>query len=305
VFWTSVPIALGVAAAARVFIPESKSDRPRRPDLIGQALILTLLATVLFTIIELPRLGPKSPWILVGTADAILASAALVAVEHRRAEPLIDLRFFRSVPFSASILIAVLTYAAIGGFLFINTIYLQDVRGYAPLRAGLYTLPMALGTAIGAQLSGWLLRTRGALVSLVVAGVSVSGAALVVAAVIGTDSSPLLLAAYALLGLGFGGANTPVNNTAMAGMPRNQAGVAGAIASSSRQVGQSLGVAVFGAIASSGSSGALSATFSRASIPAWYLISGLGLAIIVAGIAASSKPAQRSAHRVARALDKP
>ncbi|MBB4921155.1 MFS transporter [Kitasatospora kifunensis] len=305
VFWTSVPLALAVAVCARVFMPESRSPVHRKPDLIGQALVFVLLAGVIFTVIELPRLGAGSARIHGGLAVVVISAVALGVVERRREAPLIDFRFFRSIPFSVSMLIAVLTYAAMGGFLFLNTIYLQDVRGYPPLRAGLYTLPMALGTVAGAQLAGLLVRTRGTMVALATAGASVAVAAAITGTVIGTDSSLLLLAGYVLLGLGFGCANTPVNNTAMAGMPRSRAGVAGALASSSRQVGQSLGVAVFGAFAGLGVGvgGNRSAAFAAASLPGWCVITGTGLAIIALGIVASGQGARRSAERVAADLE--
>ncbi|GGU65301.1 MFS transporter [Streptomyces albospinus] len=305
VFWAGIPIALGVAVCARVFIPESRSPLYRKPDLVGQALVFTLLAGVVFTIVEGTRLGPGSVRIQVGMTVVVLSSVTLGLVERRRSDPLIELRFFRSVPFSLSMLIAVLTYSAIGGFLFLNTIYLQDVRGYSPFRAGLYTLPMAIGTVVGAQLSGRLMRTRGTVVALTTSGASIVCAAVITAGVIGSDASTPLLIGYAVLGLGFGGANTPVNNTAMAGMPRSQAGVAGALASTSRQVGQSLGVAVFGAIAGAASGPVINSSFTRAAAPSWYVIAGIGGAIIVLGITASGRRAQRSAQRVCADLDEP
>ena len=73
---------------------------------------------------------------------------ALVAYELRRDEPLLEMRFFRSVPFSGATAIAVCAFAAQGGFLFLNTLYLQDVRGLSPLHAGLYMLPMAAMTLV-------------------------------------------------------------------------------------------------------------------------------------------------------------
>ncbi|MDH6126512.1 MFS transporter [Kitasatospora sp. GP82] len=264
---------------------------------------LLILSGSLFTVIEVPRLGAGSGLIRGGIVVTVLSAAALVMVERRRTDPLIDFRFFRSVPFSLSMLIAVLTYSAMGGFLFLNTVYLQDVCGYAPFRAGLYTLPMALGTIVGAQLAAWLVRVRGAVVALVAAGASMTGAAVITGAVVGSDTSFFLLTGYTLLGLGFGGANTPVNNTAMAGMPRSRAGVAGALASSSRQLGQSLGVAVYGAISSAGSGRYSVAAYASVSLPGWCVIAGTGLVITVLGVVASSRGARRSAERVSVGFD--
>jgi EmrB/QacA subfamily drug resistance transporter len=305
VFWASVPLAVAAAVAARAFIPESKSKAYYRPDVAGQALVLLLLTSLVFTIIESPRLGPGSPWIIAGACVFVGSAVAVGVVETRRESPLIDFRFFRSVPFTSSMLIAVLTYAAIGGFLFLNTIYLQSVLGYSPLRAGLYCLPIAVGTVVGAQFAGSLARTRGSRDALVASGIGVAGAGMIAAITVGRGDTPLLLASYLLLGLGFGGANTLVNSTAMAGMPRNRAGVAGAVGSSSKQVGQSLGVAVVGAIGGSAAGATTLGGFVRASHPGWYAMIGIGTAIAALGIVAASRAAQRSARNVSAGFDEP
>ncbi len=86
---------------------------------------------------------------------------SLLAYESRRTEPLLELRFFRSVPFSSASAIAVCSFAALGGFLFLNTLYLQEVRHLSPFTAGLYTLPIAAMTLIFAPLSGRLVGRRG------------------------------------------------------------------------------------------------------------------------------------------------
>jgi EmrB/QacA subfamily drug resistance transporter len=289
VFLTVVPLAVAVAVAARALVPESRSSVYRAADLLGQVLVLALFTAVIFSIIELPRLGICSQTITASLTITIIVAIALGVVETHRPDPLIDFRFFRSIPFSLSMLIAILAYAAIGGFLFLNTIYLQDVRGYGPLRAGLYLLPTALGTVAGAQAASWLVKARGALLALTTAGLSTAVGGLLIAGVIGTNASIPLLVGYALLGLGFGGANTPVNNTTMAGMPRNQAGIAGALVASSRQLGQSLGVAGLGAVANSGAGIELAATFRYASQPGWYIISVVGLVIVVLGVLATRK----------------
>jgi MFS family permease len=165
---------------------------------------------------------------------------ALLVWEHRADVPLIELSFFRSVPFSSAAVIAVAAFAALGGFLFLNTLYLQDVRGLSPLHAGLDTLPMAAMTMLFPPLSGRIVGRRGGRIPLVIAGVALSA----------TTPFSWFFAAYVVFGIGFGFVNAPITNTAVSGMPRAQAGVAAAIASTSRQVGQTLGVAVVGSLVS-------------------------------------------------------
>src|SRR6202041_2727011 len=109
--------------------------------------------------------GPRSGWgsapIAVLFAVAVLAAVALVVVEPRRREPLVDMRYFRSAPFSGAALIGVAALATLGGFLFLNTLYLQDVRGYSALHAGVLTLPLAAVTVIFAPLSRRMISRRG------------------------------------------------------------------------------------------------------------------------------------------------
>src|SRR5215210_5192181 len=264
IFWINVPLGLAAIVLTLRFVPESKAPRARRFDPVGQAAVVVLLAALTFGIIEAPLRGWTSPAILASFAAAAAALATLLRHEPRRDEPLVDLRFFRSIPFASSITIAVAAFAAFGGFLFLNTLYLQEVRGLSPLRAGLATLPMAVMTMAASPLSGRIVGRHGPRAPLAVAGAS-----FVVACAMLTGIGPatpfwLLVAAYAVFGLGFGFVNAPITNAAVSGMPRAQAGVASALATTSRQFGQTLGVAVVGAIAT----GSAHADLSSASHPA-------------------------------------
>ena len=113
-----------------------------------------------------------------------------------------------------------------------------------------------------------------------------------------TNTTPIwwLLLAYAAFGLGFAFVNAPVTNTAVSGMPRAQAGVAAAIASTSRQVGQTLGVAIIGSAVVSGIVGEFATSFARASHLGWWIIVGCGLVVLVLGsrLVRAARPDQRS-----------
>src|ERR1019366_7381905 len=161
-------------------------------------------------------------------------------------EALIELRFFKSVPFSGATLIAVAAYFAFAGFFFLNTLYLQDVRGLSALDAGVDTLPMAGAMALFASLSGRVVARFGARPSLVVAGVTMGLGSFMLTTLSPTTSFTRLFVSYVIFGIGFGMVNAPITNTAVSGMPASQAGVASAVASTSRQIGQVLGVGVVG-----------------------------------------------------------
>jgi MFS family permease len=223
----------------------------------------------------------------------------LVAYERRRREPLIEIRFFASAPFSGASAIAVCAFAALGGFLFLNTLYLQDVRGLSPLHAGLYMLPMAGMTGLFGPLSGRLVGMRGSRPSLLVAGAALTISALMLTRLTTTTSFGYLLGAYVVFGLGFGLINPPITNTAVSGMPPAQAGVAAAVASTSRQVGQTLGVAVIGAVAGGGAASALGRGFATATHPGWWIITALGVVILAVGLLSTTRWALGTANRVA------
>jgi EmrB/QacA subfamily drug resistance transporter len=299
VFFVNVPIGLLGLLLTAMYVPESRADRPRRLDPVGQTLVIAALATLTSAIIEGPKTGWTSAAILALFGGSLACFVGLVLYELRRDEPLIEMRFFRSAPFSGASAIAVLAFATLGGFLFLNTLYLQTVRGLSPLDAGLYMLPMAGMLVVFAPLSGALVGRVGSRPSLLFAA-----GALVISAVMLTRLSPstptgYLLGAYFLAGIGSGLVNPPITNTAVSGMPPSQAGVASAVASTSRQVGMTLGVAVIGAIAGGGVGGTIGRSFAAATHPAWWIIVGLGGAILVLGVLTTTRWADETARRTA------
>jgi EmrB/QacA subfamily drug resistance transporter len=293
IFWINVPIGLAVIALTQRFVPESKAPHARRFDPAGQGLVALVLGSVTAAIIEGPSHGWGSELILGLFGVAAVAAALLVSVELRRREPLVDPRFFRSPPFAGATLIALAAYASLGGFLFLNTLYLQDVRGYSALGAGLLTIPMAAMMGVFATVSGRLVAARGPRLSLVLAGPALAIGALMFVALGPGTSVWYLIIAYLVFGAGSGLVAAPITNTALSGMPADQAGVAGAIASTSRQFGAALGVAVTGAIVAGGTG----AEFTDASHGAWAVLAGCGVAVLLLGLASTGAWARRTAQR--------
>jgi EmrB/QacA subfamily drug resistance transporter len=298
VFWINIPIGMAAIFLTQRFVPESKAPHARRLDPPAQILILLSLGTLVYAIIEAPQRGWGSPEIVSLYAFAALASLAFVLVERRRQEPLIDIRFFRSAPFSGATAIAVAAFAALGGFLFLNTLYLQDVRGYTPLHAGLITAPMALATLIFAPLSGRMVANRGPRLPLVLAGPIMALGAFLLERLGLRASDAQLLLAYAVFGIGFGLVNAPISNTAVSGMPRERAGVAGAVASTGRQIGASLGVAVTGSLVAGASP-----DFIARSHAAWAVVSGCGVVVFVLGVISTGPWARATSSRTAQLFE--
>jgi MFS family permease len=201
--------------------------------------------------------------------------------------------------------------------LFLITLYLQDVRGYRPLQAGLFLVPMALVMAASAPLCGRVIARNGTRLALVIAGTGVAAGGALLAFL--TPASPpwYVLASCVVLGIGMGWLNAPVTNSAVTGMPRSQAGVASGIASTSRQVGSSLGVAVTGSVLAAGLHGALSGIatgsldclarsaaasgcgFTSAARPGWWIIAALGAVVLALALVTTGQRGRASAQRAA------
>jgi EmrB/QacA subfamily drug resistance transporter len=305
IFLVNLPVAVAAISLTALFVPESRAPRPRRIDPVGQLLVIAALATLTYAIIEGGRVGFEAVRIVILLGLALVCFAALVLYELRRRDPLLEMRFFTSAPFAGASAIAVCLSAALGGFLFMNTLYLQDVRGLSPLHAGLYMLPTATMLIIFAPLSGRLVGRFGARPSMLAGGLAVMAGGLMLTGLAPGTSVPFLLGAYAVFGFGFALVSPPIANTAVSGMPAAQAGVAAAVATTSRQVGITLGVAGFGAVAAGGLGGVLGRGFAYATRPGWWIVAALGLAVAALGFVTTTGWARDTARRTAERLENP
>jgi EmrB/QacA subfamily drug resistance transporter len=297
IFWINVPLGLlAVLLVARV-VPESRAARPRRLDPVGQVLAMVFLASLTYAIIEAGDAGFGAAQVQASAIVAAVSAIGFVARERRAPEPLIDLRFFRSVPFTGATLTAVAAFIALGGFLLVTNLYLQGDRGLSPIHGGLYTLPMALLAFVAAPVSGRIVGRSGARLPLLVGGAGLAGGSLILTQLTPTTPTAELLLAYSVFGLGFGMVNPPITNAAVSGMPADQAGVAAAVASTSRLVGISLGVAIIGSIVVS-SRDAGGGSIAAASHPGWWICVACGIAVVAIALVSTTERALRTARLV-------
>ena len=202
-------------------------------------------------------------------------------------QPLLDLRFFHSVPFSSATLLAVCAFASFAGFLFLNALYLQQVRGLSAFHTGLCTLPLAIAMMVCAPLSGRLVGRHGPRPSLLAAGAGFLLSTWMLTGLTVSTPMVLIMVAYVLFGVGLGMVNPAITNNAVAGMPLTQAGVAAAIASTGRQVGAALGVAVAGTVVTA--SRAQGSDFTQATHPIWWIMTGCGAIVLLLGWASTTR----------------
>jgi EmrB/QacA subfamily drug resistance transporter len=298
IFWVNVPVVAAAIVCTALFVPESRAARARRFDPVGQALVIVVLGSIVYAIIESSRLGWTSPVILGLLAVAVLGVLGILAYEPHRIDPLLELRLFRSVPFSAAIGMALFGLCAFGAFLFVTTLYLQDVRGLPALTAGLCLLPVGVMIVVLSPLTGRLVGRRGPRLPLVVSGAALAlggGASIWLGP---ATPLPAVLAVYLLFGIALGTINPPITNSAISGMPSSMAGVAASLASVGRQTGTTLGVAISGTIV--GPALARGGTaFTGAAHGVWWMVLGLGLGILVLGLVSTGRRARGTAARAA------
>jgi len=300
VFWASIPAGLAALALTGLFAPDSRAPAARRTDPAGQVLVTVMLAALAAAIIQAPAWGWLSWQTIVLLAAATGALAGLACLEPRRSDPLIQLRLFRTARFTAAIISGVCGIAALAGFGFLTTLYLQDVRGLSALNAGLTIGPMAAEMAVCAPLAGRLIARRGARVPAVGAGVALAVSSAALSRLTGLSSEAFLAWTYSLFGVGAGLLNPVVTYGVMSSVPDGQAGVASGMNSSGRQLGQCLGVAVTGTVLNGSLHGPMQAGFPAAARGSWLVMAGCGLLVLTAGLAGTPGHAPRATGRHAR-----
>jgi EmrB/QacA subfamily drug resistance transporter len=305
IFWINVPIAVAAIVLTALFVPESTAARARRFDPVGQLLVILMLATLVGGLIEGPRLGWSSVASILLFGGSVLSLAGLLLYEPRRREPLLDVRFFRSLPFSSAVITAILAFASNGAFLFLIALYLQEERGFTPFEAGLHTLPVAVSQLLLAPLSGRLVASFGTRIPLVLSGLALAIGAGMLTTLSADTPVVFLLSAFGIFGVGLGLVNAPITTTAVSGMPITQTGSAAAIASTSRQIGTSLGVAVAGALAGVSEVTDVGSAFAQSTHPVWWTIVGLASAIVVLAFVATGAWGRRSVERIAHLIAEP
>jgi EmrB/QacA subfamily drug resistance transporter len=281
VFWINVPVIAVVLVLTAVFVPQSRAEQPRRLDLPGQVLLMVVVGGSVALLIEGPRIGWLASGAIAGYVAVAAALAAFVRVESRKSEPLMDPSLFRHRPFTGAVLGAIVVFVALNATLLLGTFYLQQAREMTPAAAGAMTLPMAVAATICAPLSGILVGRFGARLPLLIAGSFTALGGLCLVSLDNSTGTATLLIAYLFLGIGFGFSNAPITNTAVNGLPRAQAGLAGGITSSARQFGAALGVALAGGMIA----GSAQSDIAEASRAGWILVVACGLVVLVIALA--------------------
>ena len=317
VLFVNVPIGVALIVAARAFLTETRAEVARRRiDIAGAVLVTSGLLVLVYGIVETDRYAWGSAHTIVTIGVAALLLATFLFVQARVAEaPLMPLRLFRSRALSGANLVIFLSGGAMFSMWYFISLYMQNVLGYSPVRAGLAFIPQTIAIATGAQISSRLVTRIGARPLLIgapilsavgfwwLSGISPHGT------YVGD-----LLGPGVLITLGMGLAFTPVTVAATSGLPWTEAGLASGLVNTTRQVGGSIGLAALATVAVSrtlamlgtgaGRAAAVTAGFSRAFDVSVVLLlaASVAAAILVPRLErAGAAPAQEAAPEPATA----
>jgi EmrB/QacA subfamily drug resistance transporter len=289
VFLINVPLTAIAVIAVALLVPESKSPSPGRVDYLGVLLSIAGLVLLVYGIISG---GDAGSWLERGVIGPIAAGLAVLTVfcvhESRTEHPSLDVRLFRNPRLSSAAAAIGLNFFSMAGVYFFMSFYLQEVRGYTPMHAGLLTTPIAIGQLVASNRSASLVSRFGA------KAVAASGLAVVTGALIGYHSLTATTPAIALecifflQGAGMGIVMPTATESVMSVIPRETSGAGSAITNTSRQVAVALGVAVLGSI--------LARTYRADVAPGLHVLPAGKRAAATQSIAATESAAARLGH---------
>ena len=250
-FVVNIIAAVLVLIAVSIYSPRSKDAEATPLDPVGSVLSIVGLAALLYGIIEGPVRGWTSTEVMVAFIVAAFGLVGFVMWEIRKEHPMLPMQYFRNVGFSIGSGVITFGFLVMFGFFFLMTQFLQFVRGYSPLDAGVATLPLAVTLVLVSPRSA-ALGVRYGITKIIAAGFVFLVAGLALMATVEADTPYLIIAiSLVLLGAGMGITIAPATGSIMEAVPLNKAGVGSAVNDTSREVGGALGIAVLGSIANS------------------------------------------------------
>lgn len=251
IFLLNLPVAAAAVAVTLFAAHESRDETaPRTIDYAGLFTLSGGLTALILALVEGNAWGWGSGRTLGLLALSVALLTAFTQVEGRVAAPMVDFSFFRSKGFlGANIVAFLVSFSMLATFFFI-ALYLQNVRGYSPLQAGVRFLPMTVIIIIAGPVAGRLSDRIGPR-PLIAAGLFLTGASLFWQGHLAVDTPyGQLLGAFMLMGVGIGLVMSPMSTAAMNAVDPTKAGVASGTLSMSRMVGGTFGVAAMGALIS-------------------------------------------------------
>ena len=257
VFLVNLPIIAVMLVAVLAIVPTSRDERATPLDPIGAALSVVALVALVYGIIE----GPEVGWTSLSTLGAFGLAGVLLATfvhwEQRVRHPMLDPRLFRNRTFSLASLVITVAFFGIFGMFFVITQYFQFAQGYSPLEAGLRILPYGLVLLVVAPTAAALADRFGGRAVMTV-GMMVAAGGFALLALARPETSYVSVgAALVIVACGTGLLMPPATAAIVASLPSSKAGVGSAVNDTTREVGGAIGIAIVGALVSTGYRGSV------------------------------------------------
>ena len=286
IFFVNVPVGLLTLAMTVRFVTESRSQTTQRSfDLAGAFTVTSGLVVLVYAIVKAQSYGWGSPRTLVLGAIAVALLAAFYLIERRALAPLMRMSIFKIRALAVADSVLLLVASGMFGMFFFASLYVQEILGYSPLRAGLAFLPVTAGIMVGAGLAQTLIKRTG------VRNVSIAGLLLATVGMLVLTQLPVhgsyvadLLPGLLPLSLGLGLVFVPVTLMATGGISDEDSGLASGLFNTAQQVGGSLGLAILSTLAASRTTSLLSShsTGALAARVSGYHVAFLAAALMLA-----------------------
>ncbi len=249
VFIINIPIGIVAFFVASAVVQESRDTSGTVAlDIPGTVLITGAIASLTWGLIEAGNRGWGNTLILAAFVVAAVLTATFIAVEARTEKPMVPLRFFRSTTFSGANMDSFAISFLIAGVAFYLTLYLQNIHGFSPVRAGLAMLPMVITMMVFSPISGTLIGRIGSRL-LISIGMCIAGIGTLLFLRSGVHTSYLaIVPAYVVMGFGMSLIFAPMTTAVLNSVESEKSGVASAINGAIREIGTAFGIALLGTI---------------------------------------------------------
>jgi predicted MFS family arabinose efflux permease len=284
VFFVNIPVGVATVALALRYVRESRMDVEHRSyDVAGAATVTGGLVVLVYAIVKAQAYGWGSPKTLGLGAVAVVLLGAFLVIESRAKAPLMRLSIFRIRTLAVADTALLLVASGMFGMFFFASLYVQEILGYSPLKAGLAFLPVTVGIIVGAGVAQQLIKRLGVRVVSII-GITLASAGMLFLTQLPVHGSYVsdLLVGLVPMSIGMGLTFVPITLLGTSGVKGEDAGLASGLFNTAQQVGGSLGLAILSSLAASQTTSLLHGSHAGSAIAA--RVSGYHVAFLAAAV---------------------